>query len=219
MTLHLGLADPGADRDLVTMLQRAVRVEQGAARILVVGSTLAVWVRVLAPAGLLDATPTVLGMRAARLAHPVDALDAVVPIADALAVQGRADGETSPEFAVPAARAAAAWTGITPPMAGWAEVGRFGAAGISALVERGTAEVAASAPPDAGAPVITKVRGIIWGRPAAELGGLPAGAGFALAALGFLGADGSVRHLESAGWHRLSTGAGEVLVRPGRGAR
>lgn len=219
MTLYLDLADPGAERDLVTMLQRAGRIEQGAVRIRTTGAALTVWVRVLAPAGLLDNTPTVLGMRAARLAHPVDAVDAVVPIADVLAAQEGAAGEASPMFAVPATRAPAAWTGITPPTAGWFELGSFGASGIAPLVERGTAEVAASAPSDAGAPVLAKVRAIIWGRPAAELGGLPAGAGFALAALGFLDTNASVRHLESGGWHRLSTRSGEVLVRPGRGAR
>ena len=61
------LADPASLDDLQTFLARAQRVEDGSVRLIGGSGVLAVYAAVLYPVGLLDETPTVLGLRTLAL--------------------------------------------------------------------------------------------------------------------------------------------------------
>src|SRR6187399_2359274 len=83
MVQQLTLADSLSLGDLHTYLQRAGRVEDGSVRLIAGSGILAVYTAILYPVGLLDETPTVLGLRTAALSihgETQDEFDVVVPI-------------------------------------------------------------------------------------------------------------------------------------------
>lgn len=65
--------------DLSTFIDRSGLIDNSAVRLVAKGNLLVAWVQVLAPRGLNDTTPTVLGMRGAELALEAK-FDIVVPI-------------------------------------------------------------------------------------------------------------------------------------------
>src|SRR3954466_9422638 len=77
------LLDPVTLGDLRTYLSRAGRVEDGSVRLIAGGGVLAVYAAVLYPAGLLDETPTVLGLRTFALPEQ-EQFDIVVPLGSLL---------------------------------------------------------------------------------------------------------------------------------------
>ena len=63
MSQAFTLQDSLALDDLSTYLSRAGRVEDGSVRLIATSGVLAVYVAVFYPSGLLDESPTVLGLR------------------------------------------------------------------------------------------------------------------------------------------------------------
>ncbi len=118
MSHFFSLESNPARLDAIQFLQRAARVNDGSARLIADGTYLQVYVGVLFPRGLLDRTPTVLGLRVFGLAEPVT-FDVVVPIESLVhrLTVGSEQGETANR--VPAEVASLQWAAITrPKMAG-----------------------------------------------------------------------------------------------------
>ncbi|HEU4757582.1 MAG TPA: hypothetical protein VFS72_13020, partial [Agromyces sp.] len=63
MVQQFTLADSLSLGDLHTYLQRAARVEDGSVRLVAGNGILAVYTAILYPRGILDESPTVLGLR------------------------------------------------------------------------------------------------------------------------------------------------------------
>ncbi|WP_372700084.1 hypothetical protein [Arthrobacter sp. JSM 101049] len=212
----LNLADAETMSDLRTYLSRARTVQDGQARLQVLGAALAVYVPVLAQEAIGTAVPTVLGLRVARLASPVaDGFAAVYELgalADRLA--RAADGDTV--LPLPPAEARAAWAGITPPLSGWEPLGEYDDDALRAEAETGMRAVTEALPPQAGRPVLDTVRGRIWSAPVqagADGVELPLGAAFAAASLGFLRPGARSRVFGQGRWQRLTSTGGHTLVR------
>src|SRR3954466_8189173 len=96
MSRSFTFADGPTIADLQVFLARAARIEEGSVRLIAGSGVLAVYTAVFYPAGLLDESPTVLGLRTVALAageegHP--SFDVVVPIASLLTRVERAQGE------------------------------------------------------------------------------------------------------------------------------
>lgn len=212
MSQSFSLSDTHSLDDLQVYLSRASRVEDGAARVIATGDVLAVYTGILYPRGLLDSSPTVLGLRTFRLGAPVE-VDAVVPVRSLLERLVRLQGEGSLAVAVPPQVGTAAWAGISPPRGGWQPRGEADATVLELAARTGIDEVAVAIPTGTGEQLVQKVRSEVWGRPVGEAGGVPAGAAFAAYSLGFLSDDEPVRLFESGPWTRLTTSRGHVLVR------
>ena len=123
MDRTLALPDEAALADLSTYLGRADRIDRASVRLVAERGVLAVYTAVLHPSGLLDPTPTVLGLRTVAVDPALD-LDAVVPIASLSERMARADEQDdgAVEVGVPAEVATVTWAGIAPPRSGWQTV-------------------------------------------------------------------------------------------------
>lgn len=208
------LPDATAGHDLQVMLGRAARLDEGAAvRIIVDSGVLAVYVAVIHPRGLLDRSPTVLGLR--TLAAAGDDVDAVVPLRS---LQARLDAalasatEGGIPIAVPTTVNTVVWAAISPPRGGWQRMQSIEASLLESTARAGIDEIAAAVPEGLGAELVHRVRSEVWGRSVEGLDHVPAGAGFAALSLGFLGDD-PVEQFASGSWLRLSTQRGHVLVK------
>ncbi|MFD1722525.1 hypothetical protein [Amnibacterium endophyticum] len=215
MDRFLTLPDETALTDLVTYLSRADRVDRASVRLIAGGGVLAVYTAVLHPGGLLDETPTVLGLRTVGV-DPDQVLDAVVPIASLVsrlqAAAPEADG--SVRVGIPAEVATVTWAGVAPPRSGWQAVDRAEAGPLAEVARAGIVEVAEALPADAGEAIVRRVRAEVWGRPIPAVEHVPAGAAFAAHSLGFLGdAAEEIPVYESGPWTRLSARRGHVLVK------
>lgn len=221
MSRSLPLTDPRDVADLQTFLSRARGVDpQGAARFQARGRAVGVYVCVLEPHGLLDTTPTVLGLRTAALARE-QVLDVTVPLGGVLDRMPR-QGHDDTEVGLPPTDATVSWAGIAPPLSGWTPVGSVAGDALRGTARAGIAEVARTVPTDAGAAVVDTVRSQVWGRSsgwaeplAGRLSGapLPDGAAFAAYSLGFLRPGAEVAVAENGRWVRLSTPGGHVLAK------
>jgi hypothetical protein len=205
------LESDSARRDAVQFLERAARVNNSAARLIADGENLQIYVGVLFPRGLLDATPTVLGLRVFRLLEAA-AFDVVVPIESLVhrLQVGVEQGESSTR--VPAEVASLQWAAITPPKDGWRRRLGVPAEALAAAAARGVAAVAQAVPESIGEAVLQKVRSEVWGATIPEHKRIPAGAAFAADALGFV-TDGSLTVHTLDNWLRVSSKAGYVLVK------
>jgi hypothetical protein len=203
-------SDP-ARLDAIQFLARATRVNDGSARLIADGSYLQVYVGVLFPRGLLDRTPTVLGLRVFRLAEPVE-FDVVVPLESLIHRLTVASEQGESSNRVPAEVVSLQWAAITPPQDGWRR--RLGVASdaLRTAAAEGIAQVAKAIPESIGESILQKVRAEVWGRIIGEHKRIPAGAAFAADALGFLG-EGSLQVHTLENWVRLSSKSGYVLVR------
>lgn len=215
MDRFLTLPDTTALTDLATYLGRADRVDRASVRLVAGGGVLAVYTAVLHPSGLLDETPTVLGLRTVRVARYQE-LDAVVPIASLLARLQAAvpEPDGTVRAGVPAEVATVTWAGVAPPRAGWQQVDHVAAGPLAEVARAGVVEVAEAIPTDAGEAIVRRVRAEVWGRPIPHVEHVPAGAAFAAQSLGFL-ADGAeeIPVYESGPWTRLTATRGHVLVK------
>lgn len=215
MDRTLTLPDTTALADLTTYLARADRIDRASVRLIAGGGVLAVYTAVLHPGGLLDETPTVLGLRTVRVAGDQQ-LDAVVPIASLVA---RLEGaEAAPDgtvrVGIPAEVATVTWAGVAPPRAGWQAVDSTAAGELADVAKAGIIEVAETLPADAGEAIVRRVRAEVWGRPMPHVEHVPAGAAFAAHSLGFLGEPGEkIPVFETGPWTRLSCSRGHVLVK------
>lgn len=207
MSPRLLFPDAPSAADALTFAQRAVRLGDGAVRLRAAAGTLALTSAPLAPESLLDATPTVLGMRHVRVDPEVEC-DLVVDAASLTA-----DPTDALAIVLPDTALTAPWAGVSPPRAGWVPAEGIAAATLAARAQWGIAAVAEAVPAAAGEEVVRAVRADIWGRADDELGGLPLGVAFAAFALGFIGGEevAAVRRLGP--WTRLSLARGHVLTR------
>ncbi|ALJ20267.1 hypothetical protein [Microbacterium sp. No. 7] len=204
MTERLLFDSAQAARDVVTFAERAAHVGDGNVRLRAAGGLLTVSAAPLAPQTLLDATPTVLGMRVAAV-DPELVCDLVVD-ATGLAVSGTA-------VTLPETGTTASWAGISPPRGGWEAVAEIPASLLASRAQAGMAEVAEALPASPGEEVVQRVRADVWGRPDPALGGLAHGIAFAAFALGFIGGDEPATVRRSGPWTRVSLTRGHVLTR------
>ena len=220
MSAIISLTDSHALSDLQVFLARAARVEDGSVRLIAADTVLLVYSAVLYRRGLLDASPTVLGLRTFALTEPV-VLDTVVTVRSVLdriahlPVSDRVTDAPVP-VPVPFETSTVSWAGISPPRTGWEPRGEVDAAALETSARSGIDEVAAVIPTGTGEQIVQRVRSEIWGRPVEGLGDLPAvpaGAAFAAFSLGFLSADEPVRLFQAGSWLRLSTSRGHVLIK------
>jgi hypothetical protein len=212
MSRSFVLADSQTLDDLQVFLARAARIEEGSVRLISGSGVLAVYTAVFYPVGLLDESPTVLGLRTIALAKADDAFDVVVPIRSLLTRIETAQGSGSTTVSVPMEVNTVTWAAISPPRGGWQAVGATQAAVLDHAARAGIDEVAAAVPGGAGEQIVRRVRSEVWSRPIDGLEHVPAGAGFAALGLGFLGED-EVRVFETGPWTRLTTQRGHVLVK------
>jgi hypothetical protein len=211
------LLDPLALEDLRTYLGRAGRVEDGSVRLIAASGILAVYAAVIYPAGLLDESPTVLGLRTFALPEHEE-FDVVVPLGSLLQRIDRADADSTPSQPVtvtlPMQVNSVTWAAISPPRGGWVALDAIQSSQLHSVAREGIHEVAESIPDGTGEQIVHRVRSEVWGRPIRGAEHLPAGAGFAALTLGFLGeGEESVPVYETGPWTRLSTKRGHVLVK------
>ncbi len=220
MTESFSLADRYAVGDLQTYLSRAGRVEDGSVRLISANGVLAAYTAIFYPRGILDESPTVLGLRTfAVTAAP--SFDAVVPARSLLDRLARAEASFSPEgtddgpvaLSLPHEVSTVTWAGISPPKGGWQVQESADAAMLERVAREGIDEVAAAVPSGMGEQIVQRVRTEVWGRPVEGLEHVPAGAAFAAFNLGFLASDEPVQIFETGPWTRLTTTRGHVLVR------
>lgn len=217
MSKSFSLTDSHSLADLQVYLSRAGRVEDGSVRLISAAGVLAVYAAILYPRGLLDASPTVLGLRTFALSEQVD-LDVVVPVRSLLDRVARlkaaiVDRDAPVAVTVPLQVSTVTWAGISPPRGGWQPHGETDAARLETVARAGIDEVAASIPAGTGEQIVQRVRSEVWGRPIDGLEFVPTGAGFAAFSLGFLSNDEPVQLFETGPWTRLSTSRGHILVR------
>lgn len=211
------LLDPLALGDLRTYLGRAGRVEDGSVRLIAGGGVLAVYAAVLYPAGLLDESPTVLGLRTFALPN-LEEFDVVVPLGSLLQRMERADADSSEgqpvTVSLPMQVNSVTWAAISPPRGGWVALDAIGSDVLQMVARAGIHEVAEAIPDGMGEQIVHRVRSEVWGRPIEGAEHLPAGAGFAALTLGFLGEEfETVPVYETGPWTRLSTNRGHILVK------
>jgi hypothetical protein len=208
MAPSLVFPDPRAAADLLTFAGRAARLADPAVRLRAASGTMAVSAAPLSPRGFGDDTPTVLAMRFVAC-DPELVCDLVV---DAGALSAGAEPGT---IGLPDSGVSAAWAGISPPRSGWDVAGTLSSVALTDVTRRGVADVAAALPDSPGEDLVRTVRGAIWGRTDAALGGVVAGAAFAADALGFLADEELVAVYRTGTWTRLTLLRGHVLVRTG----
>ncbi|WP_419819085.1 hypothetical protein [Glaciibacter flavus] len=215
MPASFALVDRPSLDDLTTYLSRAARVEDGSVRLIATAGVLAAYTAILYPRGLLDDTPTVLGLRTFALAEAQE-FDAVVPsrsLLDRLARSASVDPGTSMAIALPHEVGSVTWAGISPPRGGWHAQGTADAATLELAAHAGIAEIADAVPTGTGEQLVQRARAEVWSRPVDGLEQVPAGAAFAALSLGFLGGDEPVSVFETGTWTRLTSSRGHVLVR------
>lgn len=200
-------SDARAAADAVTFAGRARPLGDGAIRLQASGGTLAMTSAPLAPRGLFDATPTVLGMRALPV-DPELVCDLVVE-ASALTV---ADGDDT-AVELPETGLSPSWVGVSPPRSGWSARPGIHASTLAARAQWGIAAVAEAVPRDAGEDAVRALRASVWGPADDELDALPLGVAFAAFALGFIAGDEEARVYANGPWVRVTLARGHVLVR------
>ena len=221
------LADTPTLDDLQVFLARAARIEEGTVRLIAGSGVLAVYAAVFYPQGLLDESPTVLGLRTVALANRGggpdgghDDFDVVVPIRSLLGRLEMAQEarEADPTItgpvtiSLPMGVNTVTWSAISPPRGGWRPIDGTSAAVLDRAARSGIDEVASAVPDAVGEQIVRRVRSEVWSRGIDGLEHVPAGAAFAALGLGFLGDD-EVRMFETGPWTRLTTQRGHVLVK------
>ncbi len=205
MPPRLVLADADTARDVATFVGRASHAADEGIRLQANGGVLALTAAVLAPHGLFDQTPTILGMRIVR-ADPELQCDVVV-----------ASVTSSPDermLELPDTGLAPSWAGVAPPRGGWEPTGiRLAASTVAQRAQWGISAVARGATPGAGEEAVRALRATIWGEADAELADLPRGVAFAAHALGFISGEEQVPVTRSGRWTRLAFRRGHVLAR------
>lgn len=207
MSSLLLFPDAHAAADVLMFADRSTRLGEGAIRLRAQGGTLAMTAAPLAPQTLLDATPTVLGMRFVQI-DPELECDLVV---DAASLALSPTDDTA--VVLPDSALTAPWAGISPPRSGWTDAGEIDAATLAARAQWGIAAVAEAVPNNPGEEIVRTIRSDVWGRTDDQLAELPLGVAFAAFALGFIGGEETVKIRTSGPWTRLSLARGHVLTR------
>ncbi|MCU1402583.1 MAG: hypothetical protein JWM70_907 [Microbacteriaceae bacterium] len=222
MSQTFSFADSLSLGDLRTFLGRASRVEDGSVRLIAGSGVLAVYVAVLYPAGLLDDSPTVLGLRTFAIGTK-DSFDVVVPLgslierlarlAAGIAEPAGADPVAGVQVTLPMEVNTMTWAAISPPRGGWRSVGEADGDRLEFVAKAGIEEIATEIPTGTGEQIVHRVRAEVWGRPIDGVEHVPAGGAFAAVSLGFLRAGDPVKVYETGPWTRLSTQHGHVLIK------
>jgi hypothetical protein len=211
-TMALTFATREPISDLATFIDRSGLMDNSAVRLVAQGNLVVAWVQVLAPRGLNDTTPTVLGMRGAELAVEAK-FDIVVPI-DSLRARFDNAEETAAGFVVtmPLQAPTVRWKIPLPPQVGWETLGKIGAPDLQIVVQEGMKIIRRKVPNNAEEHVVRSYRSQVWGTTINGSLGLPAGVALAAETLGFFGdkvMDVSVKEP----WIRLSSTRGEILAK------
>lgn len=198
--------------DLATFIDRSGLIDNSAARLVAKGNLLVAWVQVLAPRGLNDTTPTVLGMRGAELVAEAK-FDIVVPI-DSLRARFDNAEETDTGFVVtmPLQAPSVRWKIPLPPQTGWESLGKIGASDLQNVVREGMKIIKRKIPNNAEEHVVRSYRSQVWGTTINGSLGLPAGVALAAETLGFFG-DKVMDVSAKEPWIRLSSTRGEILAK------
>lgn len=207
MAERLVFPDRQAAADVMTFARRSARVGDAGLRLQANAGMLAMSTAALAPRGLLDATPTILGLRAVSV-DPELQCDLAVD-ASALTL----DAGDPCAILLPDRAISAPWTGIAPPRSGWERIGQLSSSVLAARGQLGISAVAAQLPAGAGEDVVRIVRAGVWSVPDPELAELPQGVAFAALTLGFIVGDEAVALFRAQAWTRLGFARGHVLVR------
>lgn len=223
MSTTLHLADQASLADLRTFLARAARLDDSGVRLVASGEVLAVSAPVLHPQGLMDRSPTIIGMRTFALTQsaaadvlvtPREMIDRIVRILGSetpMAAASMIGGEPVP-LELPASSRTAPWAGQAPPRGGWTNQGAVDTIELELIARTGATEIAETLPAAVGEQIVQKVRSQVWSRPLDDGFGLPTGAAFAAVGLGFIAAPEQAAVFRSGGWMRLSTRRGHVLA-------
>ena len=204
MSSQLVLADAPTAKDVLTFVGRAGRISDEGVRLQANGGVLALTAAALAPQGLFDHTPTVLGMRVVH-ADPELVCDIVVASLTATDDERMLD--------LPETGLSPAWAGIAPPRADWERTGSIAASTVAQRAQWGISAVARGATDGAGEEAVRALRAAIWGEPEDDLLGLPRGVAFAADAFGFISGEEDVAVMRSGRWTRLAFRRGHVLTR------
>jgi len=217
MSQAFTLQDSLALDDLSTYLSRAGRVEDGSVRLVATSGVLAVYVAVFYPSGLLDESPTVLGLRTFALPER-EAFDAVVPVGSLLQRLANKKTEITDDAAtvtvtLPMQVHTVSWAAISPPRGGWTPLPGTTSRLLDEVARAGIDAVAGAIPTGTGEQIVHRVRSEVWGQPIRGLEHVPAGGAFAALSLGFLSGDEDVQIFETGPWTRLTTKRGHVLAK------
>lgn len=214
MTPTLTLSDPREAHDVVSFLGRARRVLDGNCRVVADGQYAQFYVGILMPRGLLDKTPTVLGLRVAHQAGGGQ-VDVIVPIESLVhRIDAALVNSTGDRVAVDLPHPAPSlhWPALTPPRDSWKKRRSIGSAQLADVAQKGIGAIAEAIPETVGESVLQRVRAEVWGRPMAHRDAIPWAAGFAADALGLL--DHKSLAVHSCGtWVRLSSTHGYILIK------
>ncbi len=206
------LSDREAISDLAVYISRASRVDSESIRLVAAGGVLAVYAPVVYARGLLDRSPTVLGLRTFAEVEGIHFDRTVIPASmNERLVRLQNDG--GQRVTMPPSDVRAAWTGVAPPRGGWSEIATIDSAVLKSAARDGAERISEALPTDAGDPVVHQIRTAVWGAEMEDAPGVPAGAAFAADSLGFAVESEPVRLLESGAWKRLSLRRGHVLFR------
>ena len=217
MSQAFTLQDSLALDDLSTYLSRAGRVEDGSVRLIATSGVLAVYVAVFYPSGLLDESPTVLGLRTFALPE-AETFDVVVPVGSLLQRLTNRKSEVTDAAApvtvtLPMQVHTVSWAAISPPRGGWTPLPGTTSRLLDEVARAGIDAVAGAIPEGMGEQIVHRVRSEVWGQPIRGLEHVPAGAAFAALSLGFLSGDEDVQIFETGPWTRLTTKRGHVLAK------
>ncbi|MET4639965.1 hypothetical protein [Mycetocola sp. 2940] len=216
MTNTFLLQDAPTAADLRTYLARVRVVDDTAVRLIASGGVLAAYAAVLYPRGLLDASPTILGLRTFAEASGA-VFDRVVPpaaVSDRLAAIDPSDTVTA--VSLPDSDVRTSWSGIAPPRGGWERIGSVSSVALELAARDGAGEIARAIPENTGDLRVQRVRSEVWSRPLEGHGPVPSGIAFAAGSLGFLVGEEEIPLFRSGAWLRASPTRGHVLVRTGR---
>jgi len=217
MSQAFTLQDSLALDDLSTYLSRAGRVEDGSVRLIATSGVLAVYVAVFYPSGLLDESPTVLGLRTFALPE-AETFDVVVPVGSLLQRLTNKKSEVTDAAApvtvtLPMQVHTVSWAAISPPRGGWTPLPGTTSRLLDEVARAGIDAVAGAIPEGMGEQIVHRVRSEVWGQPIRGLEHVPTGAAFAALSLGFLSGDEDVQIFETGPWTRLTTKRGHVLAK------
>jgi len=217
MSQAFTLQDSLALDDLSTYLSRAGRVEDGSVRLIATSGVLAVYVAVFYPSGLLDESPTVLGLRTFSLPEK-EVFDVVVPVGSLLQRLANKKNEVTDATApvtvsLPMQVHTVSWAAISPPRGGWTPLPGTTSRLLDEVARAGIDAVAGAIPTGTGEQIVHRVRSEVWGQPIRGLEHVPAGGAFAALSLGFLAGDEDVQIFETGPWTRLTTKRGHVLAK------
>lgn len=209
MSQSLSFSDQADLSDLTSYLTRAKKLDSdGAVKLRCFGDVLAVYVSPIYSGSLMGDGPTVLGLRTLQLSRPAE-LDGTFEIAAILDRIANLSGAL--DMQVPEVQVRVAWSGVIPPRQGWEEIGVLEQQQLTAWAKEGIAEVAQALPESVGSSIAAKVRLQIWGRAVDLELGLPGAAAFAMAGLGFMQPQETIRVFSANNWLRLSSQHGHVL--------